>query len=325
MSPVPPAAFHVACATTITGEQTKGINISQPATCISGAHVSGSVNVRKGASVSIASSTITGSLNASKSSVLRLCASTIGGEVSVTGATGFLLLGDRSPAEDDDNCEANTFHGSVSLTGDTGGAKAIGNDIGGSLTTGNDSGRGGYPFELAPQLAPNTVNGHPTFLASTATTAKGEPVDGIECQTTEQAVSHTHAHLAVFANGKPLAIPQGVGMVGPLTEFPSPYGPFAFPAGGCLYWLHVHDQSGIIHMELPGVMTITLGDFFDIWGQPLGSKQVGAQQGRVTAFVNGAPVSGNPREIVLHEHTDVQLDIGGPAVPPQPYQWAAAY
>ncbi len=43
----------------------------------------------------------------------------------------------------------------------------------------------------------------------------------------------------------------------------------------CLYPLHVHDgEPNIIHIESPIQKTYTLGNFFDIWGQPLSATQV---------------------------------------------------
>ncbi len=92
---------------------------------------------------------------------------------------------------------------------------------------------------------------------------------------------------------------------------------------GCFYWVHVHDPTGMIHMELPANVTVTLGEFFDIWGQPLSSNQVGPQHGPVTAFVNGKPYAGNVRNIVLGDHTLVQLDVGAPIVPLQPFEFVA--
>jgi hypothetical protein len=319
------ATTSVACATTITGQQNKSLNVTQPATCLSGAQVSGSINVGRGASLSIASSTINGSVNANGAGVFRMCASTIGGALNITNANGYVLVGDRSPVEDFDSCAANTVHGSLNLVNDTNGARAIANSVGGAINTVNDSGRGGYPFELSPALAPNTLlsSGQSTFLATRQSGAQGQTVDGIQCFGNEQLVSHYHAHLAIFANGKPLAVPEGIGMVGPLFEGPTPYGPYASPENGCIYWVHVHDQTGMIHMELPAAFTVTLGAFFDLWGQPLSSNQAGPQRGSVTAFVNGARYNGNPRNIVLGDHTLVQLDIGGPTVPPQPFEFTA--
>lgn len=322
------ASNSVACNVTITGQQKGNLSISRPASCVTGATVSGSINVAPGASLSIASSSINNSINANGAGVFRMCGSTLGNALNVTNATGYVLVGDRTPGEDFDGCAANTIRGSMKLTGDSAGVTAIANTAGSVNLTG-DSGRGGFPFELAPALAPNTLsNGQSTFLAGRQNGAKGQTVDGIQCNGNEQLVSHYHAHLAIFSSGQPLAVPQGIGMVGPLFEEPTPYGPFVFPEsgpeqGGCIYWVHTHDQTGMIHMELPAEFTVTLGDFFDLWGQPLSAKQVGPKGGTVTAYVNGVRFTGNPRNIVLGDHTLVQLDIGGPLVPPQPFQFTA--
>jgi len=33
----------------------------------------------------------------------------------------------------------------------------------------------------------------------------------------------------------------------------------------CIYWLHTHDDSGLIHMESPINQSFTLRQFFKIW------------------------------------------------------------
>ncbi len=96
-------------------------------------------------------------------------------------------------------------------------------------------------------------------------------------------------------------------------------------SGGCLYWIHTHDPSGIIHVEAgdvspPSGGPFTLGMFFDIWGQPLGSDGVGPFRGPVTAFVNGVPYAGKLADIPLREHQSVTLEVGNPVVPPPNYQ-----
>jgi hypothetical protein len=35
----------------------------------------------------------------------------------------------------------------------------------------------------------------------------------------------------------------------------------------CIYWLHTHDGTGIIHIESPIKRDFTLGQFFDIWAK----------------------------------------------------------
>ena len=62
--------------------------------------------------------------------------------------------------------------------------------------------------------------------------------------------------------------------------------------------------------------TYTLGDFFDIWGQPLGPDQVGPARGPVTAIYNHQVYRGNPRNIPLQKHAQIQLEVGKPLVSP---------
>lgn len=168
---------------------------------------------------------------------------------------------------------------------------------------------------------------HVPDLASADTTASGAPVDGITCRTTTQQVVkyHIHIHVDVFVNGHQERIPAGAGI-------PTPRFTEHFPSGlfydnsvtGCLYWLHVHANDGIIHVESPYKHTFVLGNFFDVWGQPLGPDQVGPAQGLVVSFENGRRVKGNPRDIPLLPHATVQLDVGTPVVAFLPVQFAVS-
>ena len=131
-----------------------------------------------------------------------------------------------------------------------------------------------------------------TLLASTAGQARGETVDGISCQTSEQVVYHIHAELMVFVAGESRVIPEGIGIV------------------GCFYWLHSHTRDGIIHIESPVDRIYSLGNYFDIWKQPLSTTQVGPATGAVNAYVNGVRFSGDPRSIPLTPHAIIQLNVG---------------
>ena len=152
-------------------------------------------------------------------------------------------------------------------------------------------------------------------LADTAAAAAGQPVDQISCQASEQTLFHIHAHLAIFVNGKARQVPAGIGVPGAQAQ-PTPNGPF-IAAGTCFYWLHTHAADGIIHIESPVQRTYTLGNFFDIWGQPLGPDQVGPASGHVVAIYNGQVYQGNPRDIPLNAHAQIQLQVGTPLVEPQ--------
>ena len=152
-------------------------------------------------------------------------------------------------------------------------------------------------------------------LAGTATAATGQPVDGISCQTTEQTLFHIHAHLTIFVNGAARQVPAGIGIPGAQAT-QTAQGPF-IETGTCFYWLHTHAADGIIHIESPIQRTFTLGNFFDIWGQPLGPDQVGPASGHVVASYTGQVYQGNPRDLPLTAHAQIQLQVGTPLVEPQ--------
>lgn len=140
---------------------------------------------------------------------------------------------------------------------------------------------------------------------------RGSPVDGIPCESMEQAVLHVHSQLSLFVQGKQIAIPRNIGIVGTVQ-------------GVCLYWIHTHDPTGIIHVEAgnaisPAGGNYTLGNFFDIWGLPLSRTNVGRFKGPVVAFVNGAPYNGDLASIPLRAHQQIVLEVGTPVVPPPHY------
>jgi hypothetical protein len=156
-------------------------------------------------------------------------------------------------------------------------------------------------------------------LASAATSASGQSVDGISCQTSEQTLFHIHAHLTIFVNGVPRQVPAAIGIPGAQAQNTA-NGPY-IGSGACFYWLHTHAADGVIHIESPVQRTYTLGDFFDEWGQPLGPNQVGPASGHVTAIYDGQVYRGNPRNIPLTAHAQIQLEVGTPLVAPESITW----
>lgn len=141
----------------------------------------------------------------------------------------------------------------------------------------------------------------------------GAPVDNISCQSNEQVATHYHAHLTMYVNGAPATLPANTGIE---TD--------------CLYWMHTHDTSGVIHIEAPKDQArhkFTLGNFFDIWGKKLdrhhlGDATVGPGQ-QMVITVDGKPYGGDPRSIVLAAHTQVVIVITPPQESPTPYTFPA--
>ena len=174
------------------------------------------------------------------------------------------------------------------------------------------------PGATGPENVP--IPAAPTLAATSPATA-GQAIDGIGCDTSEQTLFHIHTHLTIFVNGQQRQVPAGIGIPGAVAT-QTPQGPF-IDSGTCFYWLHTHAADGIIHIESPVKRTYTLGEFFDEWGQPLSSSQAGPAHGKVTVIVNGQVFKGNPREVPLGSHEDLQLEVGSPLVAPETINWAS--
>jgi hypothetical protein len=155
----------------------------------------------------------------------------------------------------------------------------------------------GSPGHTGPEGIPIPAGAE---LAPTGDAAAVGPVDKILCQPREQVLFHIHARLTVFVDGRPRTVPAGIGIASPQAQA-TPNGPFVV-AGSCFSWLHTHAADGIIHIESPVPRTFTLGDFFDVWGQPLSPTRIATAKGPVTAFVGGRVYTGNPRAIKLTRH-----------------------
>jgi hypothetical protein len=153
-------------------------------------------------------------------------------------------------------------------------------------------------------------------LARPRSVVAGRRIDGIACQTSEQVLFHIHAHLVIVVRGVAQQVPAGIGIAPPYQVASTARG--AFIAGAsCFMWLHTHAADGLIHTESPIARTYTLGDFFDIWGQPLDRRQVGPAHGRVTALFDGRVFTGDPREIPLLAHAQIELEVGRPLLAPE--------
>lgn len=184
-----------------------------------------------------------------------------------------------------------------------------------------DTGDTTLPAPDTVQLQIAATIGKATFPdGNTAQGGNGDPVDGISCdQGTEVPDYHIHVHLSLYVNGEQLAIPKGVGVMDPFTS-----NGFVI-AGSCFYWVHTHDATGIIHVEPPTNVEVTLGTFFDIWGQPLSRTGVAGYNGDVTVFVDGEKYTDDPRDIVFEAHKQIALQVGTPLVTPDFYLFPPDY
>ncbi|HSC31198.1 MAG TPA: hypothetical protein VLD17_05715 [Gemmatimonadaceae bacterium] len=137
---------------------------------------------------------------------------------------------------------------------------------------------------------------------------RGQPIDGIACDALEGQRIHIHQHLAIYDHGKAVGVPYDVGR------------PRDVP---CLYWLHTHTPDGIIHIEAPVNRSFTLGNFFDVWVQPLSRTEAASAElepgEQMRVWVDGKPYAGDPRAIALGDHTDIVIEVGPPFATPRPF------
>lgn len=144
-----------------------------------------------------------------------------------------------------------------------------------------------------------------------ASTQPGAPVDNISCEAQEQALQHIHAHLVLYINGTQTQLPANVGISS---------------SQQCLYWLHTHATTGVIHVEAPNHNTFTLGSFFDIWGSQFPQLQYPVELNGTTdwkVYVNGQLYNGNFRNIPLKDHESITLAFNSPnVVPEKSFDWS---
>lgn len=134
------------------------------------------------------------------------------------------------------------------------------------------------------------------------------PVGNIQCDAAEQLAFHTHVHLSISIDGKSVPLPAQIGIT-----------------NTCFYWLHTHDTTGIIHMESPKAITLTLGTFLQLWRDRFSQLQYPNQLSSPTGwtvFLDGKPYTGDFNAIVLKSHELITLAYNSPAVQPDTvYNW----
>ncbi|HYY26222.1 MAG TPA: hypothetical protein VE689_12050 [Candidatus Udaeobacter sp.] len=110
---------------------------------------------------------------------------------------------------------------------------------------------------------------------------------------------HIHQHLDLILSGTQVSVPADIG-INYAARFISP--------------IHTHDETGVIHVESDEVRDFTLGEFFDVWGVRFTKDCIGGYCSKGTntlkVFVNGKPVSGDPRKLVLQPRQEIVVIYG---------------
>jgi hypothetical protein len=145
----------------------------------------------------------------------------------------------------------------------------------------------------APTVVDQPASRDPLRPATPFFAGQGVRPDGVGCRSPDGTAVRGRAHLDVFADGRRVTVPAGIGVL-----------------DGCRYWLHTTAADGVVQIASPERRAFTLGDLFDIWGAPLARDGALGLPGRLRAFAGGRRVSGDPRRIALRDGQEIALVIG---------------
>jgi hypothetical protein len=174
---------------------------------------------------------------------------------------------------------------------------------GGSSSPAATTGKHTIPWAEIPGLQ----TGPPPWNSSSAVLSDRLSILGLSALGQEGTAIHIHQHLDVYANDKKVAVPALIGIDS---------------AAGFLTELHTHDATGIIHVESPTKTSYTLGQVFGEWGVKLTSKCLGRYCGKLSWWVNGTKMVGNPAQLVLKSHQEIVVAAGPPPFnPPKSYKF----
>jgi hypothetical protein len=151
---------------------------------------------------------------------------------------------------------------------------------------------------------------------TTPAVAAGKPVRSMTCAANE--VPRMGVHLELFARGRVVIVPAGIGIAPPLARR-SAY----VVSGRCSYPLRTREPTGVIEVARSG--RHTLGEFFAVWGRALSPSRLAgfrtAAERPVRAYVDGRPYDGTPSAIVLRRHAEIVLELGAYVPPHSSYRF----
>ncbi len=131
--------------------------------------------------------------------------------------------------------------------------------------------------------------------------ARAQPIGALHCTRAERG--RFGAHLELFADGNVVLVAPGIGIAPPRTRRG------AYVAGGrCSYPLRTREPTGVV--EVAAGTSATLGQLFDVWGQPLSRRRMAGFRSRVRAYVAGVAWRGDPRAIPLTRHAQIVVEVG---------------
>jgi hypothetical protein len=165
-----------------------------------------------------------------------------------------------------------------------------------------------------PSLTPRPVGDGPQFRPPSLSRAvrHAAPLGDMRC--TRNRRPRFAAHLELFAAGRVVIVPAGIGLAPPRTTD----GAYVTNPR-CAYPLATREPTGVV--EVAGGGRATLGDLFALWGRPLTPTRLAGFRGQVTAHVDGRLYRGDPRTVPLTRHAQIVVQVGPRVVPHSSYRF----
>jgi hypothetical protein len=132
----------------------------------------------------------------------------------------------------------------------------------------------------------------------------------IQCSRVESLATHYHVAVLIHENGGTDVLPAYTG----INAF-------------CLYWIHVHDDSGIVHVEAPAAYrdhVFVLADVFAVAKQRFDANHLGsaAFPGQtISVYVNGVRWNGSPGEVPLVNLQTIDIVAPGESFTYEAFAW----
>jgi hypothetical protein len=136
----------------------------------------------------------------------------------------------------------------------------------------------------------------------------------IQCSPVESLATHYHFALRIHRNGGSEVLPAQTG----INAF-------------CLYWIHVHDDSGVVHVEAPAAYqdhAFLLADAFAVAKLRLDANHLGTASfpgGGVSVYVDGAQWHGAPGAVPLVNLQTIDVVAPGEHFVYLPFDWPSGF
>jgi hypothetical protein len=142
----------------------------------------------------------------------------------------------------------------------------------------------------------------------------GTPIGRFTCVFNPPQALAFYAHLSILVNNEPQKVPLYLGAS-------------RQPPTHCFYAIHTHNASGRIHVTPAAPGIFTLGELFQIWGQPLTNTNVAGITGLpVEIYVTDDGMTTKVEDtdwpgIELLPHREITIELGTPLIEIPNFTW----